>query len=396
MLRRVIMKSGSEAVELMRRIGVDPRGAAIMEGKFAHFTFIASDLASAACNILKQEMLSIGGEAAVARGTVNLSVERSDALISGTRKQFESLVQKLDGQPFGLDALAGEIKSAVESRVPPAIKWDGYTLDFSAGPLLMGVLNITPDSFSDGGKFTDPAAAAGRAMRMVLEGASIIDIGGESSRPGADPLPPEEEQRRVIPVIERLAGRIKAPISIDTYHAETARAALDAGASMINDISGLRADPGMAALAAERKAPVVVMHMRGMPKTMQEGPIEYGDLMGEIASFLLESAALAERAGVDPARVVIDPGIGFGKTAAHNFMIISRLHEIVSLGKPVLVGPSKKSFLGSVTGKGPAQRGWGTAAAVAACVLGGAHIIRVHDTAEMRDVAAVAAALKNA
>jgi dihydropteroate synthase len=393
MIRRIDFDSEAEARKAMTRMGVDPRGVEIMARKFLYVTFVATGLRPAACNILKQEMLAAGGEAAVARGTVNCSVESSDALIGGTVRQMETLVAKLEGQPFGLSELAAGIKTQLAAIVPAPIEWAGGRLDFSGPPLLMGIVNVTPDSFSDGGKNHDAGRAAESGVAMAEAGAAIIDVGGESTRPGSDPVSEDEEKRRVVPVIERLARQVKLPISIDTYRAGTARAALDAGASIINDVSGLRSDDSMAALAAERKVPVVVMHMRGTPKTMQAGPIEYADLVGEISSVLMESVEKAVAAGLLRHFVIIDPGIGFGKTAEHNFEIVSRLHEFRSLGQPVLVGPSQKAFLGAVTGKPAGERGWGTSAAVAACVLNGAHVVRVHDVAAMKDVAAVAAAV---
>jgi len=396
MIQRLIFKNEAGARDAMKRAGVDPAGIEIMAGKFLHVVCLARDLTSPACNILKQEMLSIGGEAAVARGTVNMSVKNSDAIIGGTRVQIERLASKLSGQPFGLSKLSEELRIAANPVVPSPIAWQGHRFDFSASPILMGILNVTPDSFSDGGKFFDPGPAVEHALQMENEGAGIVDIGGESTRPGAVAIDHEEELRRVIPVIKLLAGRLKIPISIDTRNSATARAAIDAGASMVNDISGLRGDGEMARLVAERGVPVVVMHMRGTPRTMQSGTIEYDDLMGEITSFLLESAGIAENAGVDPGFVIIDPGIGFGKTMIHNLSIISGLPELVSLGRPVLIGPSNKAFIGTITGKPPSERDRGTAAAVAACTAGGAHIIRVHDVAWMKDVVSVARAIRDA
>ncbi|MBI5526816.1 MAG: dihydropteroate synthase [Deltaproteobacteria bacterium] len=395
MIRRIDFGSETEAREAMTRTGVDPRGVEIMARKFLYVTFVATGLRPAACNILKQEMLAAGGEAAVARGTVNCSVESSDAIVGGTVKQMEILVAKLEGQPFGLSELAAGIKTQLAGTVPPPIEWAGGRLDFSGPPLLMGILNITPDSFSDGGKNFDAGRAVENGVAMAEAGAALIDVGGESTRPGSEPVSEDGEKRRVIPVIEDLARRVKVPISIDTYRAGTARAALDAGASIINDVTGLRSDNAMAGLAAERKAPVVVMHMRGTPKTMQAGRIEYADLVGEISSVLMESVEKAVTAGLPRHFVIIDPGIGFGKTAAHNFEIVARLPELGSLGQPVLVGPSQKAFIGAVTGKAAGERGWGTAAVVSACVSNGAHVIRVHDVAAMREVAAVAAAVRD-
>lgn len=249
----------------------------------------------------------------------------------------------------------------------------------------MGILNVTPDSFSDGGLFLDPERAVDHALRMVEEGADIIDVGGESTRPGADPIPLEEELKRVLPVIEELSQRTDVPISIDTYKAEVASRALEAGASIINDISGLHFDPRMGEVAAKYRAPVVVMHVKGTPKTMQASP-HYDDLMGEIAAYLREGIRRAEEAGLPPEKVIVDPGIGFGKTVEHNLIILHRLGELSSLGRPILIGPSRKSFIGAVLDREVGDRLYGTLASVAIGVERGAHIVRVHDVKPVREV----------
>ncbi|MEJ2253133.1 MAG: dihydropteroate synthase [Nitrospirota bacterium] len=270
--------------------------------------------------------------------------------------------------------------------------WRGYTLDFSLRTLVMGVLNVTPDSFSDGGDFFDPRAAIGRARQIEDEGADAIDIGGLSTRPGSEPVDEAEELRRVLPVIEALAGTVSVPLSIDTYRASVARRALEAGAAMVNDISGLRFDPEMSAEAARAGVPVVVMHIRGTPRNMQAAP-RYEALVPEVMDYLRGSIRLADEAGI--AQVIIDPGIGFGKTFDHNLEIINRLGEFTLLGRPVLVGPSRKAFLGRILGGAPPkERLMGTAAAVTAAVLAGAHMVRVHDVREMVQVARVADAIK--
>ena len=252
----------------------------------------------------------------------------------------------------------------------------------------MGVLNVTPDSFSDGGRFLDPSAAVARGERMAADGADLIDVGGESTRPFSDPVSAEEEIRRVVPVVAELARRVDVPISIDTTKAEVARRALAAGAAMVNDISGLELDPDLARVAAEFEAPLVLMHMRGEPRTMQVDP-RYEDLVGEIRDHLLRAVERAERMGVERSRLVVDPGLGFGKTAAHNLELIRRLPELAVLDLPLLVGPSRKSFIRRLV-KPPEVRdipadlpvvATGTQAAVAAAVLNGAHIVRVHDVA---------------
>jgi dihydropteroate synthase len=258
----------------------------------------------------------------------------------------------------------------------------------------MGVVNVTPDSFSDGGRFLDTQSAVEHCRRLAAEGADILDVGGESSRPGAADVPADEEVGRVVPVIEAAAARLDVPISVDTSKADVARAALEAGAAMINDVTA-GSDPAMFALAAERGVPIVLMHMQGTPRTMQKAP-RYDDVVGEVIRFLAARADAASGAGVRPERVIVDPGIGFGKTVEHNYEILARLGELGALGRPVLVGPSRKSFIGATLGVETGERLLGTAAAVAACVLGGAHIVRVHDVAEMRQVCDIVDAVRRA
>jgi len=258
----------------------------------------------------------------------------------------------------------------------------------------MGILNVTPDSFSDGGVHFDKAAAIDSAFQMIEDGADVIDIGGESTRPGADPVPLDEELRRVIPVIEALSSKVNIPLSIDTYKAEVARNALAAGASIVNDISGLRFDPDMPEVVADHEVPVVVMHIKGTPRDMQVDPV-YDALIPEIMGYLRESIELAEKAGVNRDMIIIDPGIGFGKTFSHNLEIINNLDRFTTLGTPLLVGPSRKAFIGRILGDAPAgERVEGTAAAVAVSIMKGADIVRVHDVKEMAKAAKVADAIK--
>ncbi len=258
----------------------------------------------------------------------------------------------------------------------------------------MGILNVTPDSFSGAGLYFDKSLAVEKAYQMLEDGADIIDIGGESTRPGSEPVPLEEELRRTIPVIETLSTEIKAPISIDTYKAEVARRALDSGASIVNDISGLRFDPEMPEVFAEYKVPVVIMHIKGTPKNMQQNPT-YEALIPEIMDYLRVSIRLAMKLGVEEDKIIIDPGIGFGKTFDHNLEIIKNLHEFTLLEKPLLIGPSRKAFIGKILGDLPtSERLEGTAAAVAISIFNGANIIRVHDVKEMVRVAKVADAIK--
>jgi dihydropteroate synthase len=256
-------------------------------------------------------------------------------------------------------------------------------------PLIMGVINVTPDSFADGGRFFETGAAINQGRALVAAGAHILDLGGESTRPFADPVPLEEELRRVLPVIRTLAAEVSVPISIDTYKAAVARQALDAGASMINDISALRFDPEMAPLAAARRVPVVLMHMRGTPRDMQRQP-HYDDLLGEIKAFFRERLEHAVAQGIPRELVVLDPGIGFGKTWQHNLEILNNLNVFLDLGCPLLVGPSRKAFIGRITGE-PAgeERDIGTLAALAVSVMQGARLVRTHNVAFARQFLAV-------
>ena len=251
----------------------------------------------------------------------------------------------------------------------------------------MGVVNITPDSFSDGGRFSGPEQAVEHARAMAAAGADIIDVGGESTRPGAEPLAEDEELRRILPVIERIAADLPVPVSVDTYKASVARRALAAGASIVNDISGLRFSPDMARIAADHGANLVVMHIKGTPRDMQANPV-YGDVVAEIMDYLEESASLALKAGVTRDRILVDPGIGFGKTLEHNLEILGRLDEFKALGYPMVLGTSRKRFIGTVLNiPEPRDRVEGTAATVALAIQRGVHVVRVHDVAYMARVA---------
>jgi dihydropteroate synthase len=257
-------------------------------------------------------------------------------------------------------------------------------------PIVMGVVNVTPDSFSDGGEWLDRDAAIAHGRELVGQGAQILDVGGESTRPGAEPVTEAEELRRVVGVLEGLADA-GARLSIDTSKAAVAAAALDAGATIVNDVTALRGDPAMAALIAERGCDCILMHMLGEPRTMQRDPA-YDDVVGEVGAFLTERLRHAVSQGIDEQRVWLDPGIGFGKTIDHNLELLQRLDELVALGRPLVVGTSRKAFLGTITGRGPQQRVAGTIATNVLALARGASVFRVHDVAEARDALAVAAA----
>lgn len=274
------------------------------------------------------------------------------------------------------------------------LTWKNFSLDFSKKTYIMGILNVTPDSFADGGLYFDKSSAIERAYQIVEEGADIIDIGGESTRPGSEPISIKEELKRTIPVIEAISKKIKVPISIDTYKSEVAKAALDAGASMVNEISGLRFDPKMPDVVSEYKVPVVIMHIKGKPQDMQQNPV-YEALIPEIIDYFRMGIIMATRAGVSEDKIIIDPGMGFGKTFDHNLEIINNLREFTFLEKPILVGPSRKAFIGKILGDVPAtERLEGTAAAVSISIINGANVVRVHDVKEMVKVAKVADAVK--
>jgi len=257
-------------------------------------------------------------------------------------------------------------------------------------PIVMGVINVTPDSFSDGGEWLDPDAAADHGRALAQQGAAILDVGGESTRPGAEPVGEAEELARVVPVLERLAGA-GARLSIDTSKAAIAAASLDAGASIVNDVTALRGDPAMATLIAERRCDCCLMHMLGEPRTMQSHP-RYEDVVDEVKAFLVERLEFAVAQGIAAERVWLDPGIGFGKTVDHNLELLRRLDELVELGRPIVVGTSRKSFIGRITGRGVRERVPGTIATNVLALARGASIFRVHDVPEARDALAVAAA----
>jgi dihydropteroate synthase len=269
------------------------------------------------------------------------------------------------------------------------VEWPRGRLDFSAGCVVMGVLNVTPDSFSDGGQFFDIDKAVEHGLQMAADGAAIIDLGGESTRPGSAPVSTHEQIKRVVPAVEALCEKIDVPISVDTCKFEVAQAALEAGAGMINDITAL-SNEQMVELAAEHQVPVVLMHMQGAPATMQIEP-RYDDVVGEVLDFLLGRATRAEQSGISKDMIFIDPGIGFGKTLEHNLLLLKNIDKFVATGYRVLVGTSRKSFIGKITGEeNPSERIFGTASTVALCAAAGVSVVRVHDVAEMVDVVKVA------
>lgn len=380
--RVITLETLEAARDALKALSVSAQGVAIMSPKAVHRVLFISSIDVRAASIIKQEMLSRGGEAAAPWELYKMDTKTVDMILMGTIRQYDELCQKLSLQPFGLPALAKDIKNALDSYSArlPALQMGRFTLDLSSKTHIMGILNVTPDSFSDGGRHFDYSIAVEHAKRLVQDGADIIDVGGESTRPGAEPVTLEEELRRTVPVIEKLAGEFDVPISIDTYKPEVARRALDAGALMINDISGLR-DDEMIALAAERSVPVVIMHMQGTPRDMQLNPA-YGDVVAEVIDWLDAQAEKAIRGGLSRDKILIDPGIGFGKNLEHNLEILRRLSEFRSLGYPIVLGTSRKSFIGSILDLPAEERVEGTIATVVHGITQGAAIVRVHDVKE--------------
>jgi dihydropteroate synthase len=259
----------------------------------------------------------------------------------------------------------------------------------------MGVLNVTPDSFSDGGRYDEPEAAVEHALAMIEHGADLIDIGAESSRPGSDPVEEEEEIRRLLPVITAVCRRVSVPVSVDTTKASVAQRALDAGAVIVNDISALRFDPLMGQVVAKAGAGLVLMHMQGTPKSMQRDP-QYCDVVAEVRQFFIERMKTAEEVGIDPEQILLDPGFGFGKNVTHNLTLLMQLDQLSALGRPMVVGVSRKAFIGQVLDRQVGDRLMGTAVAVVVAVLRGARIVRVHDVGPMRDVVRMVEAIRHA
>ncbi len=394
LIRCLRITNANEAIQQMKEMGVDPIGVKLMEGKTLHFNLKLEGIEPRTANLLKLEMLSLGGDVAVDGRGFDCSSRQTDALLMGTQKHFEKLTLKLEQYP-DLQPLSRSIRETLKSicKTHYSIRCRKKKLLLGKRTLLMGVLNVTPDSFSDGGLFFDKEKAISHGLRMMEEGADIIDIGGESTRPGSKPLELEEELRRVIPIIESLAGRIDAPISIDTYKSEVAKRAIEAGAEIINDISGLHFDPDLARVAAKEDTPLILMHMRGIPETMQKN-IHYDSLFSEMLQYLKDSVRRAESAGVDSQQIIVDPGIGFGKTIEDNLLIIKNLHEFRILGKPILLGTSRKTFIGKILNAKPGERLEGTISSIAIGALNGAHIIRAHDVLQTKRGIAVADAIR--
>lgn len=391
-VRALALCGGKVLEKEMMSLGVSSQAIVHMAEKGQFFLVRAEGLSPVAANILKQDMLSRGGEAAVHAGVIVHRVEKSGVLLMGTLAQYRELVVKLKQQQFGLPRLAEEIQAVLNSQTTPGdrlVFYEGGSLELGKRTLVMGIVNVTPDSFSDGGNFFDAEKAIAHGLALEADGADILDIGGESTRPGAALVTAEEEMARVLPVIEGLKDKTNLPLSIDTYKPDVARAALAAGAHILNDVWGMQweGDPyhEMAAIAAEYGAPIIVMHNQ-MGTT-------YKDLMGDMIDFFQRSIEIGLKMGMKQEQIILDPGIGFGKTPEQNLEVLARMKELTSLGCPLLLGTSRKSVISyCLTGDNTApiqERIFGTAATVALGIQNGADIIRVHDVKEMRQVVKV-------
>lgn len=367
--------SQQDLIHQMEKIGADHGGIQLMAPKGETWVIKVENVSLKAANIIKQEMLARGGDAVVHKGVANLSIERSNLHLIATRRQFRDIVRKFKQQPFGIKKLGEEIEELIyrtdRRNRPRILTCKDKGLPLGERTLVMGILNVTPDSFSDGGKFFDVEQAIDHAKQMVEEGADIIDVGGESTRPGSSKVSLDEELKRVMPVIERLVTEIDVPISIDTYKAEVARKALETGAHIINDVWGCKADPHMAEVAASFDVPIILMHNRENR--------DYHDVISDMIRDLRESIALAKEAGVRDEQIILDPGIGFAKTKEHNLEVMARMDEITALGYPVLLGTSRKSMIGHVLDLPEQDRLEGTMATCALGIQKGCKIIRVHD-----------------
>jgi len=375
-------------------LGVSQEGVPHLMRRMDALLLRAEGLDARAASILKQDMLSVGGEVALP-DTVSRFVQGPvKALLMGTRRQYGYLIKGLKAQPYGLKGLSAEIEQCLQRMDRPrTLMARGGNLLEGRRFLVMGVVNVTPDSFSDGGRFLDPASAIAHGLKLAEEGAHLIDLGAESSRPGSVPLAEDEEKRRLLPVVEGLRAALPhMPLSVDTTKATVAAAVLDAGADLINDISAGSSDPGLIPLCAQRQVPLVLMHSRGEPKTMQDGPY-YENCVAEVVAELRSRVETAEAAGLGPGQLVVDPGFGFAKRAEDNLALIAHLETLSCLGYPILVGASRKATIGVLTGAPVEDRLPGTLALHAAALLKGASILRVHDVREHTQALACAAAL---
>ncbi|WP_088226284.1 dihydropteroate synthase [Desulfosporosinus sp. FKB] len=387
-MRWVSMDNLAEANMALKEIGADPAGIAHMAGKGLGRGIKLEQVPLRVAHILKQEMLSLGGDAAVHRNVIVNQIETTDIMLLGTVRQLERLSTKVLAQPFGLKQIGHDLRNLLVNLEPPKpriLDCRGKKLRLGERTLIMGILNVTPDSFSDGGRYNNLEDAIAQAEQMAAEGADILDIGAESTRPGHLEVSEDEEWKRLEPILKVLAERVDLPLSIDTYKAKVAAKALEAGVHIINDIWGLQKDPEMARVVGDYRAPVIIMH--------NQAGTTYHHLMGDILTFLKRSIGLAEACGLTGDQIILDPGIGFGKTLEQNLEVMSRLAEFKTLGHPVLLGTSRKSMIGKTLDLAVDERLEGTLATSILGVAAGVDIVRVHDVQENRRAVEMADAI---
>ncbi len=374
--------------------GVDPASLPYLLPKLCHRNLLIKGVKLYAANILKQNMLSIGGDVAVHRHVISGKTDTSDCLIMGDLRHYRLLIEKLNVQP-GLEPLVESIRRQIFPQAEDLeLIAKGKSMTWGNKPVIMGILNVTPDSFSDGGRWLDEEAAVSHGREMAEQGADIIDIGGESSRPGAAPVTEEEEIARIVPIVRELSS-LTIPISIDTTKSRVAEAAIQAGAAIVNDVSALRDDPDMQALVRDTGSAVVLMHMRGSPGTMQQNT-GYSDIVEEIYSFLHERIESCLDGGIPTSSIIADPGIGFGKDLDGNLTLIRHISEFKSLGVPLLLGHSRKSFIGRILGAEVDGREEGTDAVTAWAAVQGVDMVRVHCVSRAVKIRAVMKAVMEA
>ena len=400
-IRKLNLKTKKQGLEEFGKIGASLPGQHIMVNKISPLALKVKDVDVRAANILKQEMLSRGGDVVTSRQSLIKSEGLVNIIILGTEKAILSLTDKIKMQPFGLKELSEQLAEyialgqSINTRKIIKIGPVDFNME-QEGALIMGILNVTPDSFYDGGQYFKKGDAFKRADEIIEQGAHIIDVGGMSTRPGSKPVSLDEELSRTIPVIEHVAKNFKkTTISIDTCRSEVAKRAIDAGAAIINDISGLSADNKMMELAFQSKSSIIIMHMQGNPENMQENPT-YSDVVDEVYDYLCERTLKSVEAGIEKEKIIVDPGIGFGKKVEHNLEILSRFCEFNEMGYPVLTGVSRKFFIGNLLGGLPAEeRLEGSIAAAVYAFLSGASILRVHDIKETLRAIKIAKAIRD-
>jgi len=390
-IRALNIKNRQEGLKEFKKIGATSEGAEIMVEKIFPLSLKVRGVNPIAANILKQEMLARGGDVVISRDTliglreIENKDTKTDVLILGNINSIKSLIDKIEGQQFGLKNLAMELRDYLE-RLDKMSKRDELVIadkkfNMDRDVLIMGILNVTPDSFYDGGYYFEKDKAYRRVDAIVSEGADIIDVGGMSTRPGSLPVASEEEIERVIPVIEYIKKNYNILISADTYRSEVASRAIDAGAQIINDISGLSINENMSGVIARYGVSVIIMHIKGTPENMQKNP-HYENVIDEIYDYLEDRASMAVSSGIGPEKIIIDPGIGFGKTLEHNLEIINKISEFKMMGYPVMMGMSRKSFIGGVLDLPVEERLEGSLAAAVYAAINGVNILRVHDVKE--------------